>query len=116
MRKLLAALLSPLLIALILVPLLVLLAAPFDAEMEAGPFQGGAPGLASGGSGGGAHGARRLLQAPPAPNDTSTFTNYTGIPALPLTGPRAVMLALPVSFAISFAVPIGCIFCCALLG
>lgn len=77
MRKLLAALLSPLLITLMCAPLLVLLAAPFDADMEAGPFQGAAAGVEGGGSGAGAP-ARRLLQESPAPNDTSTLTNFTG--------------------------------------
>lgn len=78
MRRVLAGLLSPLLITLMLAPLIVLLVAPFDAQIEAVPFQGAAASAAGGGGGGGALGARRLQQTPAASIDTSTLTNYTG--------------------------------------
>lgn len=61
-----------------------------------------------------------LQHVPWCLNENQSCPNHwghpAGIPALPLNGPRFLILGLPITFGISFAVPIGCIFCCALLG
>jgi hypothetical protein len=39
-----------------------------------------------------------------------------GIPQLPLTGPRAALIIVPLVLAISVSVPLGCFFCCHFFG